>query len=331
MSLEQELPHHTRETKVELGYTDSLNVLAFYELFVRGIKKMLFKLAERLSSYAIRYVFGFDAIVPDMYDRHSEYLTLTAYRSPYDDSYVTLQVDPNNLRGTAMSTKAGAEEIKGIVERLGTVAVSVALSLLNTLSDNPVCYKSLDCQNYLSRVDYVLELFGRHGHYPTVDEEIFEYVAKVVNDQAIPLQHECKTSSVYTLLNYPFIYPEYISKQTVDLGDVRATLDLTEQWLMVRFWRNEDKEDTVAYEALRGVVDTIYVYIAPNSIDAEAYALAKDIARNWKNYVTKALDAYIERISKLNLDKTTKKDLTGLAKAWKKLIEDSEVKNTVIM
>lgn len=330
MSFEHEL-HNTRVTEVELDHKGSLNALAFYELFVREVGRMYLKLAERLSKYAIRYVFGFNAVVPDMYDRHSEYLTLTAYISSYGDSYVTLQVDPNNLRGVAVSRKVGTEEVESIVERMGTVAVSVALALVNSLNDNPACIKSLDCQEYLSRVDYVLDLFGRHGHYPTVDEEIFEHVAKVVNDQAIPLQHECKTSSVYTLLNYPVIYPENISKQTVDLGDVRATVDLTEQWLKVRFWRNEDMEDAVACEAHRGIVDTIYVYIVPNNIDAETYALAKDIARNWKNYVTRALDAYIERISNLNLHKTTKKDLTGLAKAWKKLIEDSEVKNTVII
>ncbi|MEM2592909.1 MAG: hypothetical protein QXI60_10010 [Thermofilaceae archaeon] len=330
MSLEQELPHHTRETKVELGYTDSLNVLAFYELFVRGIKKMLFKLAERLSSYAIRYVFGFDAIVPDMYDRHSEYLTLTAYRSPYDDSYVTLQVDPNNLRGTAMSTKAGAEEIKGIVERLGTVAVSVALSLLNTLSDNPVCYKSLDCQNYLSRVDYVLDLFKRHGRYPPADEEVIEHVVRVVSDLAIPVQHECVTDTVGTLL-YHTVYPESVPTLTVDLGNVRATVLFTEHWLKAQFRRGEDMENTVTVEAFAKAYNTLYVNVVPRSIGEESYALAAEVSGNWKQYVARALDAYVEQLAKLDIDNHTKKSVANLARAWKKLVEDCKVKKTIVI
>ncbi|MEM1699055.1 MAG: hypothetical protein QXD83_04135 [Sulfolobales archaeon] len=329
MSLEQELPHHTRETEVELGYTDSLNVLAFYELFVRGINKMFFELAERLSSYAIRYAFGFDAIVPDMYDRHSEYLTLTAYSSPYSDSYVTIRVDPNNLSGNAVSSEVGAEEIKGIVERLGTVAVSVALALLNTLSDNPICYKSLDCQNYLSRVDYVLDLFKRHGRYPPADEEVIEHVVRVVSDLAIPVQHECKTGSVYTLL-YHTVYPESVPTLTVDLGDVRARVQFTEHWLKVQFWRGEDMEKATTVDAFTRTYDTLYVNVVPHSIDEESYALAAEVSGNWKQYVARALDAYVEQLAKLDIDNHTKKSVANLARAWKEVVEDCEVKKTIV-
>ncbi|MEM1694584.1 MAG: hypothetical protein QW456_10275 [Ignisphaera sp.] len=223
------------------------------------------------------------------------------------------------------------DEIRDIIMKLGSMAYSIALALIETLSNDPRCVLHI-CGDYL---DWLQKQLSSIVYFPIPDLEVYESVKNLVNGGGMPFESSVDIDmNIYRELKEKHKTLEYIdtfipmdSRIQRILGQYKYTVDGVTSYIDINPLINGI---TIIFEVQpSNIIETSFwidpdkpkIYMNINTEFAHNINRVVDVIRNWYIYVSKTIVYAIKWIEKLdNIDQDTSNQLKNYLETWLKVI-----------
>ncbi|MEM1699054.1 MAG: hypothetical protein QXD83_04130 [Sulfolobales archaeon] len=242
------------------------------------------------------------------------------------------------------------EEIGEILTNMSSTAYGIALALVQTLRDHPLCAKDFSCLNYVADIERLLNRIASSGAIITPDYEVFDLVAEMVYADALPFKTEADITSsdfeklrkrLHAVMNTArkdFSYfleklDKALEESAVDvqtsLGTFKAVASLKDSAslhaapIRLRIFDPKDPETYVEFDIWadrkslykREYLATVKVSHYTPSLDG--LRLVADVVRNWRKYVVEALERIATQVTKsTSVPPSTSRALSNYLRAW---------------
>ncbi|MEM2592908.1 MAG: hypothetical protein QXI60_10005 [Thermofilaceae archaeon] len=317
----------------------------------------LLNLTEVLQSYALRRALR-DNHVIKLVDYHSGSFihswdrNIRLLTKDYEE-VVKVVIDYSDYRkyGIYYNPKLIApDEVGEILTNMGSIAFGMALALVQTLRDHPLCAKDFSCLNYVDNIERALNRIASSGAVTTPDPEAFDLVTGMVNADALPFVAEADIKRtdfeklrkrLHAVLNTAqgnFSYfldklDKALEESTVEvstpLGAFKAVASFKDVATLyiapirVRMFDPKDPETYVEFTISANTKITrrreyyTTVKVSHYTPNRDGLRFVADVVRNWRKYVVEALERIAAQVTKsTSVPPSTSRALSNYLRAW---------------